>query len=677
MDVLTLIDPGWQKDEYDYHLIQPGDQFPNLIGGSLAVDTETMPTKHIKKAALSPFHNAPFGVGIACAETRQAYYFPLRHRAPGDARRNLDIANVQAYLRETLAGARLIMNGNWKYDCKTLDQDNVPAKGHDHVPFYDPIIGATLIDERIPVNMQYQSHLHLGMEETKKDELEPYIVGNKDFQDWSYIPADLMATHTCGDVERAIRLSAAQRALLRSEEVEELAELEMRVCRDLIHMELRGHRVDVPLMQQDLPKLIVHELAVAKRIEQLVGVAVNYESPKDLAEMFVTRLGLPIISHKPGKDRKTGADVMNPVFDGAVMQTYQRLYPQHSELMFRIRQARRLGDMKAFVQQYLEATVKGAIHTTIKQVEARTGRESSEMPNLQNISGEDEWDVPLGMEEMPMLRERIRTQKNGNVVWVSPGCDQYFIAREGHTILSLDYSQVEYRFFAHYLKDQRLLEKYRNDPTTDLHDWVAKEILHGKISRDDAKSANFGIVFGMGDKKLAKYMATQGIGITEAEANQALTDYYRAVPLEQLQDEVGRALIRRGFVRTILGRRRRVTKFRRQWGQARNKEKDRGLEAYQALNAICQGGAVDLLKHRSNAVRPMCVAAGGDIILKIHDDVKIEVPTERAEMLAAQVKPVLESFLKKDGTPYLSLPLTTKCTRTETSWYDARKMEVG
>lgn len=658
-DPLALIDPSWRDLDFEFHMIQPGDEFPLLDGVSLFPDVETMPIKHLKKAALSPFHNAVFGVGVACPEAKKCWYVPLRHRAPGSDKYNVDVVATGAWLRDSLARARLIGNGNLKFDAKCLETSvETPVVGWDHVTIYDPIVAATLIDERIPVNLQHQAHLHLGLEETKHDELEPYIVGNKDYQDWSYIPADLMARHNCGDTERACRLSAAQLAMLKAEQVEDLMRLEMGVSRDLMHMELRGHRVDVARMEEDLPRLYEQEIRAARRIEELVGASMNYESPAEIAEAFITRLALPILSHKPGRD-KQDHEILTPVFDDAVLQTYGRTYPQHAELMFLIRKARRMATMKSFVQAYLEVQVHGVIHTTIKQVGARTGRESSEMPNLQNITGEEEWDDPTA------------TTK-----WVAPGCEKYFLAREGHTILSFDYSQVEYRFFAHYLKFQPLLDKYRNDPTTDLHQWAADEVLHGMLTRDDAKSANFGVVFGMGDKKLVRYMATNGKGITEVEAAAALDFYYRSMPLEELQKGVGAALTQRGFVRSILGRRRRITKFRRKWGEKKNKKKDLGLEPYQALNFVCQGGGVDLLKHRAHAVRPLIDEFGGHIILKVHDDVKVEVPTDRALECARRVLPELETFKRPDGTDYLLVPIYAKCTATETSWYDARKLEL-
>jgi DNA polymerase-1 len=447
--------------------------------------------------------------------------------------------------------------------------------------------------------------------------------------------------------------------MLAREEVEELMRLEMRVLRDLIHMELRGHRVDVDLLTQDLPTLIKGELDAACRINELIGASLNYESSQDVAEMVVTKLGLPILSHKPGKNKKTGEDTMTPVFDGAVLQTYGRTYPQHAELFFLIRQARRYADMKAFAQSYLELQVNGAIHTTIKQVEARTGRESSESPNLQNITKEETWDDPRGG------------------TWTAPGCGKYFIAREGHTILSFDYSQIEYRLFAHYLKDERLLKAYRENPSLDMHKWTAEEILENMIERDDAKSANFGIIFNMGKDKLVKFMATNGVGITEQQAAHALDLYHKRVPMKGLQQDVGRALIARGYVKTILGRRRRVTKNPRKWGQPRDKKGDRGLEPYQALNAICQGGAVDLLKHRSTVAREIAKSYGGELILKIHDDIKIEVPSEHALAAAQAIKPVLERFEKPDGTPYLSLPIYVKATATQSSWYDAQKLDLA
>ena len=676
-DPLSLVDPAWRNIEFDHEQVVPGEAFPNLDGMTLAVDVETRPTVHIKKAGLSAFHADVLGVSVGCPELRRCWYVPLRHRAPGAERFNVDPGATMRWLADIMPRAKLLLNQNLKFDAKFLDREGVRAQSYDHVPLYDTQVGSVLIDERESSALKPTALRVLGMPPDEQKVIEQYIVGSQDFQDWSYVPADLMAPYGCGDVERAIRLAGAQRSALASEGVEDVMRLELDVLRDLIHAELRGARVDVPLLQRDLPGLLQREIAVSRRIEELVGASVNPGSPKDLAEMFISKLGLPIINHKPGRDR-AGEETLTPVFDDATLQTYARLYPKHGELMFRLRQARRMEHVRGFVQSYLELQVDGYIHTTIKQVEARTGRESSEMPNLQQITGEEYWDYPSTLFEFhPIPNVDVGYDGSNAARWVAPGCERYFLAPEGHAILSFDYSQIEYRFFAHYLNDPRLLDAYRDDATLDMHQWAAHEILEDAIERDDAKSANFGIVFGMGQDKLVKFMATNGVGITDARAAAALSTYHARVPgLRKVQRDVGNALLERGYVRTILGRKRRAEKNRRRYGEKRDKKKERGLAPYQALNALCQGGGVDLIKDRSVAANRVARQFGGELFLKVHDDAKFVTPLDVADRMARELMPVLTKFERPDGTPYLRVPIYAKCTKTTTSWYDAEKLDL-
>ena len=677
VDPLALVDPAWRGMEFAHEQVMPGETFPNLDGVTLAVDVETRPAKHIKKAGLSAFHADILGVSVGCPELRRCWYVPIRHQSPGAGRFNVDPDATMRWLGDIMPRAKLLLNHNFKFDAKFLARAGIDARNYDHVPLYDTQVGSVLIDEREPSALKPTALRVLGMPPDEQKVMEQYIVGSQDFQDWSYVPPDIMAPYGCGDVERAIRLAGAQRAMLASEGVEDVMRLEMGVLRDLIYAEMRGARVDVPLLQRDLPGILQREILVSRRIEELVGASVNPGSVKDLAEMFISRLGLPIINHKPGKDR-AGQETLTPVFDDATLQTYARLYPKHGELMFRLRQARRMEHVRGFIHSYLELQVDGYIHTTIKQVEARTGRESSEMPNLQQITGEEYWEYPSTLFEFqPIPTVDVGYHGGSDARWTAPGCERYFLAPEGHAILSFDYSQIEYRFFAHYLNDPRLLDAYRTDATLDMHQWTAHEILSDLIKRDDAKSANFGIIFGMGQDKLVKYMQTQGVGIETSQAAAALTTYHRQVPgLRKTQRDVGNALLERGYVRTILGRKRRAEKNRRRYGEKRDKKKERGLAPYQALNALCQGGGVDLIKDRSVAANRVARQFGGELFLKVHDDAKFVAPLDVADRMARELMPVLTKFERPDGTPYLRVPIYAKCTKTMTSWYDAEKLDL-
>ena len=213
-DPLSLVDPAWRNIEFDHEQVVPGEAFPNLDGMTLAVDVETRPTVHIKKAGLSAFHADVLGVSVGCPELRRCWYVPLRHRAPGAERFNVDPGATMRWLADILPRAKLLLNQNLKFDAKFLDREGVRAQSYDHVPLYDTQVGSVLIDERESSALKPTALRVLGMPPDEQKVIEQYIVGSQDFQDWSYVPADLMAPYGCGDVERAIRLAGAQRSAL-------------------------------------------------------------------------------------------------------------------------------------------------------------------------------------------------------------------------------------------------------------------------------------------------------------------------------------------------------------------------------------------------------------------------------------------------------------------------------
>jgi DNA polymerase-1 len=335
-----------------------------------------------------------------------------------------------------------------------------------------------------------------------------------------------------------------------------------------------------------------------------------------------------------------------------------RDYPQHQKFFWHLRKARRYHHLKTgFVEPYLQWQTGGAIHTTFNQLGARTGRKSSSDPNLQQVPKREKWKNPLA----------------DGAETVMPGARQYFIPREGMTLLSFDYSQIEYRLFAHYANSARLLDAYRENPDLDMHQWAADVILEKMVPRSSAKNLNFGLLYGMGKGKLIKSLSGEDVALPEDRANKILERYYAEVPeLKQLQYDTSDALRRRGYIKTILGRRRRAAKNLNPSPEERGK--DRGLLPYQALNALCQGSAADLLKDRAVASAQEVRRFGGYLLLTIHDELVFEVPSARVEEAAAGLRPILETFNDPTGAPRIRVPIYVNATVAETRWSESKEL---
>ncbi|MGX8717825.1 MAG: DNA polymerase, partial [Desulfovibrio sp.] len=252
----------------------------------------------------------------------------------------------------------------------------------------------------------------------------------------------------------------------------------------------------------------------------------------------------------------------------------------------------------------------GRIHTTFNQTATATGRLSSSNPNLQNIP------VRGGM------GRRMRS------------C---FTAGPGMKLVSADYSQVELRVLAHYSQDPTLIAAFRSGE--DIHRRTAA-LLHdmdpsqvGPDERRRAKTINFGLIYGMGARKLG-----QDLGIPLAEARMFIERYFsRFARIKAFFDAVEEAARRDGFVTTLSGRRRPLPDMRSQSGQAR------ALAERQAVNTLIQGSAADLIKFAMLAVHgdPLLKDLGARLLLQVHDELIVEVPQENAPQAAGRLSALM------------------------------------
>lgn len=647
-----MLDPTWEKMEFEYNIVVPGETLPDLADApALSLDLETCPRPGIakdKKAALNPWKANILGIAIAVPGT--AWYLPLRHAAPGS--RNLDEANTMAWLQGVLNGRpkRILINHNLKFDLKHLAVHDVTVP--DATELWCTMVASVLIDENaVSHKLKPLCETELGMPAAEQAILDRYLKdAGTGAWDMRPAPIDMTAHYACGDVERTMRLAARQEGQLARQDLSRLHEMERKLIRVLTRMELTGISVNVDRLKQDEAITLRELLILEERLEGITGVSFNPNSSDELADLVGNRLGLPILARTEATDRFPHGQ---PKFDDATLQEYASRWPDKTPMFNLIRQARQLEHLRtAFIEPYQYWQVNGAVHTNYWQTGTSTGRFSSSAPNLQQVGGDANWELDIGNKTM----ER----------WVARGAKRYFVPRPGHTLLDVDESQIEYRLFAHYTKSARLIDAYRNDPSIDFHQWCADQILENRVSRKSAKSLNFGFVYGMGKSKLIASLRSDGQLVDDATGAAIVELYHRNVPeLKPLQQDVGRALIDRGYVRTILGRRRRLNP-----GWRRHEEEKKGLFPYQALNAICQGSAADIIKDMMVRLDAALIGTKAKLLLTVHDELVVEVPAEEIDAASKITRQVMESFNDADGKPYLSVPLYAEGKLCNYNWQE-------
>jgi len=259
----------------------------------------------------------------------------------------------------------------------------------------------------------------------------------------------------------------------------------------------------------------------------------------------------------------------------------------------------------------------GRIHTTFNQLVAATGRLSSQDPNLMNI--------PIRTE----LGRRIRAA---------------FIPEEGWRFVAADYSQIELRILAHLSGEPAIIESFRRGE--DIHTRTASEVFHvdpsavTSLQRTIAKSANYAILYGV-----SAFGLSQATKIDQKEAQRYIEAYFAAHPaVRAFIDTTLTEGRERGYVTTLLGRRRYLPDLRSQNVVARN------AAERMAMNAPVQGTASDMIKIAMVRMQAALAERGlaARMLLQVHDELLFEAPPEEVETIEHLAREIMESALPLD-----------------------------
>ena len=398
------------------------------------------------------------------------------------------------------------------------------------------------------------------------------------------------------------RLYPVMQAKLAAQEMLELYDnIEAPLIKVLARMEERGIGLDIVYLQE-LDVTIEEKLRTSeKAIFTLVGHAFNLNSPKQLAQVLFEELGL-----KPAKRRKTHYST-----DYEVLTQLSLVHEVPREILT----YRELAKMKStYLEPLIMQSRDGRIHTTFNQTATATGRLSSSNPNIQNI---------------PVRRDLGKEIRKG------------FVAEEGYTLLSADYSQIELRLLAHFSGDQTLIRAFERGE--DIHRHTASVVFgipENKVSeaqRRMAKVVNYGLIYGMSDYGLA-----QRFDIVQEEAAQFIESYYTLYPgVAAWRDAAVRSAEEKGYAETLLKRRRPLPDL-----HARNHAL-REFSRRAAVNTPIQGTAADLIKIAMIDIEGRLTQAGfkQGLLLSIHDELLFEIELERVREASTLIKDAMENAL--------------------------------
>jgi DNA polymerase-1 len=387
-------------------------------------------------------------------------------------------------------------------------------------------------------------------------------------------------------------------------------ELEIASSEALYRIERNGVLIDAPTLATQSHELGQRILQLETQAHELAGQPFNLSSPKQIGEIFFTKLGLPVV-----KKTATGA----PSTDEEVLEKLAEDFPLPAKIL----EHRGLAKLKGTYTDKLAQLAlprTGRVHTHYAQAVAVTGRLSSNDPNLQNI--------PIRTAEGRRVREA-------------------FVAPMGSVIASADYSQIELRIMAHISGDAALLLAFHDN--MDVHRATAAEIFSiptSQVSSEQrryAKVINFGLIYGM-----SAYGLARALSIDNTAAKNYIERYFERYPgVKHYMDHTRQLAKQQGYVETVFGRRLYLPEINSPNGPRRS-----GAERA-AINAPMQGTAADLIKLSMVKVQAVLdqEKRATKMIMQVHDELVFEVPQAEVEWLRHEVPRLMA------GVAHLKVPL--------------------
>ncbi len=593
--------------------------------GYVAIDLETN--------ALDEMRAEIVGVALALAPGRAAY-MPLAHRqeglgepehrplTPGQIDRTRALALIKPLLEDDTV---LKIGQNIKFDAKVLARHG---------------IGLGPIDDTMLLSYAQHAGLHgHGMDELSERYLghvpipiKQLIGSGKQARRFDEVPIKEATPYAAEDADVTLRLwKLLKPGLVRARVTTVYETLERPLVAVLRDMELAGIRVD-PATLRALSSTFQQQMArLEAEIQKIAGQDFNPGSPKQLGALLFEKFGVP--GGEKGKSGAwgTSAEVLEDI------ATMTDTHPKAAELAARVLDWRQLAKLKSTYTDALPTFIHpetGRVHTSYVIAGATTGRLASTDPNLQNI--------PVRTEEGRRIREA-------------------FIAKPGHVLVSLDYSQIELRILAHIADIPALKQAFAEGQ--DIHATTASQMFGVALAeitpelRRRAKAINFGVIYGISGYGLAR-----NLRIPQAEAQAFIDAYFERFPgIRTYMDNTIAFAKEHGFVTTLFGRRIHTPEIASRGPRS-------GFARRAAINAPIQGTAADIIR-RAMIRMPAAIAdLPARMLLQVHDELLFEVKEEAADALIERARAVMEGAAEPAVT--LSVPLVVDAGKGRT-WAEA------
>jgi len=536
-----------------------------------ALDTET--------TSLDSFAARIVGISLS-VKVGEACYIPLAHTAPGVADqlpRDEVLAKLKHWL-EAVDRRKVLQNA--KYDQHVFANHGIALAGIAH----DTMLQSYVLESDKGHDLGQLCSRHLGLATIAYEDL-----CGKGAKQIGFDQVDLerAATYAAEDADVTLRVHQALHPQFASEPglSRIYHDIELPARQVIWQIERNGILIDSAVLARQSHAMGQKIMALEADAYELAGQPFNLASPKQLADILFEKLGLPVKKKTPSGGPSTDEEVLSEL---ALDYPLPKLLLEH----------RSLSKLKGTYTDKLPRMVNpqtGRVHTHFSQASVVTGRLASSDPNLQNI--------PVRSEEGRLIRTA-------------------FIAPEGSSIVSADYSQIELRIMAHLSGDERLLEAFAQGE--DVHRATAGEIFGvtplevGPDQRRVAKSINFGLIYGMSAFGLARQL-----GLERSAAQTYIDRYFTRYPgVARYMEEARESARQHGYVETAFGRRLWFPDIR-----ASNGNRRQGAERA-AINAPMQGTAADLIKLAMIAVQGWLETSGlkSRLVLQVHDELLLEVP---------------------------------------------------
>ena len=585
---------------YNYQLIDNEDKRNELrtkliTSEILSLDTETTST--------DPINAELVGMSFSIQEN-EAYYVPI----PANQDEALKIVNE---FKEVFENKQSLKVGqNIKYDMLVLSNYGIELQG----PMFDTMIAHYVLQPELRHNMDYLAEIYLNYHTIHIEEL----IGSKGKNQGNMrdLPPEAIYKYACEDADVTLKLYHILKKELEEHQVSSLFyDIEMPLVPVLAYMERNGVRINTETLKESSLHFTSRMQEIEKEVHQLAGMDFNIASPKQVGEVLFDKLKIVT----KAKKTKTGQYVTSE-------EVLESLRGKH-EIVGKILEHRGL---KKLLGTYIDALPllvnpkTGKIHTSFNQTVTATGRLSSSNPNLQNI--------PIRNEDGKEIRKA-------------------FIPEDGCEFFSADYSQIELRIMAHLSGDKNMIEAFREG--NDIHAATAAKIYKIAIEevtreqRSKAKTANFGIIYGISVFGLAERM-----NVPRSEAKELIDGYFETYPhIKEYMDKSIAVARENGYIETIFGRKRFLPDINSHNAVVR------GYAERNAINAPIQGSAADIIKVAMVKIyqRFMQENIRSKMILQVHDELNFSVyPDEKEKVQQIVIEEMEKAYA-------MQVPLRADC----------------